>query len=61
MLHASLDCASILYTNASEEDDEDIVEIWSDEEADEDMWGDLDDDLLAALPDSQNPGSGMEI
>ncbi|KAI9287508.1 Rad17 cell cycle checkpoint protein-domain-containing protein [Umbelopsis sp. AD052] len=61
VLHASLDCASILYTNASEEDDEDIVEIWSDEEADEDMWGDLDDDLLAALPDSQNPGSGMEI
>jgi hypothetical protein len=50
-----------LYNNNSEEEDEDIVDTWSDEEADEDMWGDLDDDLLAALPDSQNVENQMEI
>jgi hypothetical protein len=61
VLYASLDCTSILYGNGSEEDDEDIVDTWSDEEADEDMWGDLDDDLLAALPDSQNVDTYMEI
>lgn len=61
MLHASLDSGSILYNNNSDEEDEDIVDTWSDEEADEDMWGDLDDDLLAALPDSQNVDTQMEI
>ncbi|CAO3684340.1 unnamed protein product [Umbelopsis ramanniana] len=61
VLHASLDSGSILYANNSEEEDEDIVDIWSDEEADDDMWGDLDDDLLAALPDSQNVETQMEI
>lgn len=45
----------ILHAKSSEEDDDqDIVDTWTDEEVDDDMWGDLDDDLLAALPDSQN-------
>ncbi|KAH8555650.1 Rad17 cell cycle checkpoint protein-domain-containing protein [Umbelopsis sp. PMI_123] len=61
VLQPSLDQRSIVYANDSEEDDQDIVDTWSDEEADEDMWGDLDDDLLAALPDSQNVESHMEL
>jgi hypothetical protein len=39
----------------------DIGDTTSEEEDNDDMWGDLDDDLLAALPDSQNFSSAMEL
>jgi hypothetical protein len=45
-----------LHATDSDEEVPDIVDTWTDDEEfdDDDMWGDLDDDLLAALPDSQN-------
>jgi hypothetical protein len=45
-----------LHATDSDEEDQDMVDTWTDDDEfdDDDMWGDLDDDLLAALPDSQN-------
>jgi hypothetical protein len=45
-----------LHATDSDEEVPDIVDTWTDDEEfdDDDMWGDIDDDLLAALPDSQN-------
>ncbi|KAJ2963962.1 hypothetical protein NQZ79_g1193 [Umbelopsis isabellina] len=65
VLLPSLNLNSPFVTGNSQHNDEDFtVEIGdttSEEEDTDDMWGDLDDDLLAALPDSQNFTSAMEL